>query len=908
RALVEAGNTVLVVEHHLDVIASADHVVELGPEGGEGGGEVIFQGSPSALAATATPTGDHLGRWLQGIGPLKGRRRKSRKTGKPGEGSEASRPASFDRIEIEGARVHNLKNVSVSLPRRGRTVVRGLSGSGKSSLAFDLLFAEGQRRFLDCLSSYARQYINQLGRPDADRIAGIPPTVAIEQRTTRGGSRSLVANVTEIEPFLRLLFARLGQGSAIPMLGADQLADLIHEEHGARQVGILAPMVQSRKGYHKPIFARALVLGIDEVYVDGKLRPPSPRPRLRRHRLHSVDYVVGWRGAKDVGVLAETIARAARLAERQVRLLIDGKVHGPWEITDPNTTPLKRRQLDPRLFSPRTDVGGCPQCGGVGHLKDEKETTCPGCQGERLGEAGRQVRFGGKRLPELLAMSPPELREFVETGVKLTERELQVASGPLVAIAERCAFLEEVGLAYLGLDRPVRSLSGGEAQRIRLAAQLGAQLSGVLYVLDEPTIGLHPTDTERLLDALDKLQARDNGVVMVEHDAQTLRTADVLVDMGPGAGIEGGEVLVQGPLSEALSDQRSITGRCLAQGPPRVRETCRDLKGVPEIGLKKVRHHNLQGVNVRIPRERLTVVSGVSGSGKSSLIHDVLPSAVRGETSGMVGEVTGLEGLKRVVRVDDKPIGKNPRSTPATYVGIWDEIRKLFAQVPEARLRGYTPGRFSFNVAAGRCATCGGMGQLTLEMSFLPNATTPCEVCKGKRYSTQTLHVTWDGLSIAQVLELSVREALEVFDRVPKIKRGLALLADVGLGYLKLGQSSTTLSGGEAQRIKLVSHLMARTRRDTVVVLDEPSIGLHMADVPRLMTVIHRLVDLGATVVVIEHNTDVIREADWVIDLGPGGGPDGGKVVYQGPFEGLQKAKRSRTGAWIARDQTQRSA
>jgi excinuclease ABC subunit A len=457
-----------------------------------------------------------------------------------------------------------------------------------------------------------------------------------------------------------------------------------------------------------------------------------------------------------------------------------------------------------------------------------------------------------------------------------------------------------VGLSYLQLNRPVRSLSGGEAQRIRLAAQLGAHLSGVLYVLDEPTIGLHPTDTERLLEALDELQARGNGVLMVEHDAATLRSADLLVDMGPGAGVEGGRIMAQGSVAEVLAHPDSLTGRLLAQGTPRVRTEARPLEREAIIRLKGVVHHNLQGVSVSIPRQRLTVVTGVSGSGKSSLIHDALAMAITGEDhAGVFKSASGVTGLKRLVRVDDKPIGKNPRSTPTTYVGVWDDIRKLFARLPESLLRGYSASRFSFNVSGGRCATCAGQGEIKLEMSFLPGATTPCEACGGKRFNSQTTHVTYGGLSISDVLALSIREAREVFERVPRINRALTLLDEVGLGYLELGQRSTTLSGGEAQRIKLVSHLLGRTRADTVVVLDEPSIGLHMADLPKLMAIVHRLVDHGATVVIIEHNTDVLREADWVIDLGPGGGPEGGHVLYEGPVEGLKKAKKSRTAAWI---------
>ena len=901
RALAEAGNTVLVVEHHLDVIAAADHVIELGPEGGPDGGRMVFEGPPAKLARKKSPTGLELGRWLRGIDPLvsgaaAGPRRLSSSAA---HDSEASRPAASDRIEIRGARVHNLQGVDLDLPRSGRTVVSGVSGSGKSSLAFDIVFAEGQRRFLDCLSPFARQYITQLGRPDADRIAGIPPTVAIEQRTTRGGARSIVANVTEIDPFLRLLFARLGSGSETgrARMTAERLSERIASAHGKETVRILAPVVRSRKGYHKPVFANAVTMGLGEVYVNGKLRKPSPRPRLKRHKLHDVDLVL-WRGVAGDEGMDEAIARAAVLADGFVRVAVSDQVQGPWELSEDEGREARRSQFDPRIFSPHTKVGRCPTCMGLG--LDEDGGICVDCNGERLGPAGRSITFGGARLPELLAMTPPELLSHLR-ALELPERDRAVADAPLAALEERLSFLIEVGLSYLQLNRRVPTLSGGEAQRIRLAAQLGAHLSGVLYVLDEPTIGLHPTDTARLLEALDRLEDRGNGVLMVEHDASTLQTADLLVDMGPGAGVEGGQVMVEGPVRKVLKHKRSLTGRYLAQGTPRAREAPRDLDDVSWITLDSVHHHNLSGVTVTIPRERLTVVTGVSGSGKSSLIHDALAMAVSGDLpEGVFKSVSGLEGLKRLVRVDDKPIGKNPRSTPATYVGVWDDIRKLFAKLPEAQLRGYGPSRFSFNVPGGRCDTCAGQGEIRLEMSFLPDATTPCETCNGKRFNSQTTHVTFDGHSIADVLALSIRDAREVFERVPRIARALTLLDEVGLGYLELGQRSTTLSGGEAQRIKLVSQLLARSRKDTVVVLDEPSIGLHMADLPRLMAILHRLVDHGATVVVIEHNMDVIREADWVLDLGPGGGPDGGELLYSGSFEGLKNAARSRTGAWLA--------
>ncbi|TNF22739.1 MAG: excinuclease ABC subunit UvrA [Deltaproteobacteria bacterium] len=893
RQLTAAGHTVVVIEHHLDVIAAADHVIDLGPEGGDRGGELVFSGPPAALTRAPTATGEHLRRWLAGIAPL------DRAEGVAEPAAIAYDAGANGVISIEGARVHNLKSVDVELPRGKRTVISGVSGSGKSSLAFDIVFAEGQRRFLDCLSAYARQYITQLGRPDADRVEGIPPTVAIEQRTTRGGSRSNVANVTEIEPFLRLLYARLGEVRAEGVAGrlsVPALAEHLELTDGARPVVITAPVVQQRQGLHKKVFARAVVLGM-RVYVDGTERAPSPPPRLRQRKHHDIDLIVGEVRAKDRAKVAELIARAAELGEGQVKVYrASGGAARLFEVKDPGAQ--RRSVLDPRYFSPRTALGQCPTCTGAG--EDDDGRVCRACEGTGLGPIGRSIELGGATIPELLRMTAPELVAFLD-GLVLETRGRAIAEGPVKAIRERASFLDEVGLGYLTLERRVPTLSGGEAQRIRLAAQLGAHLSGVLYVLDEPTIGLHPTDTEVLLRTLDTLQERGNGIIMVEHDETTLRTADVLIDVGPGAGVEGGEVLAAGPLATVLESPRSITGRCLREPRPPVRSAPRPLDGVGFVELVGVTHNNLRGVDVRVPRGRLTVVTGVSGSGKSSLV-EVLTKAVAPDAGGGTWRAAGgLEGLDRLVEIDDKPIGKNPRSTPATYVKVWDPIRRLFAQLPESKVRGWEPGRFSFNVKGGRCDACDGNGLVKLEMSFLPDAWVACDACGGRRFNRQTLQVAWDGLDIHQVLELPVREALAVFDRVPQVKRRLQLMDDVGLGYLALGQPSPTLSGGEAQRIKLVSELVGRGQPNLVVVLDEPSIGLHMADVPRLMEVVHRLVDAGATVLVIEHNPDVMREADWIIDLGPGAGADGGQIIYQGPFAGLKKAKRSRTGTWLAK-------
>ncbi|MCC6620083.1 MAG: excinuclease ABC subunit UvrA [Deltaproteobacteria bacterium] len=901
RTLVEGGHTVVCIEHHLDVIAAADHVIDLGPGGGAAGGSVLFAGAPADLVKQDTATGRHLARWVAGTRPL------ARAKVADARPSVADRERDA-RIIVEGARTHNLKHVDVHLPRGGRTVVSGVSGSGKSTLVFDIIFAEGQRRFLDCLSAYARQFIEQLGRPDADRIEGIPPTVAIEQRTTRGGSRSNVANVTEIEPFLRILWARLGVirgGGVAGGLTLESLHALLLRQHGKTAVHVCAPIVQQRQGLHLDVLRIAKARGV-EVVVDGEVKQPDDVGRLRKKQAHDIDFVIA-RVAPKAKEFRAALEEAARIGKSQLKVIVPGQAPRLFQIAGlglDGEVAQNDQGFDPRYFSARHKLGACEVCSGYGVDGDGQR--CASCDGTRLGPIGRSVELGGLTFPEVLRYSAPALERFLRE-IPFDKRGAAIAAGPLKAIGERVQFLEEVGLGYLGLDRAIRSLSGGEAQRIRLAAQLGAHLSGVLYVLDEPTIGLHPTDTERLLATLDQLERRGNGILMVEHDEMTLRTADVLVDIGPGAGVEGGEILAAGPVEVALASPRSITGQCLAHPRPKARPAPRPLDGVDWMALSGIVHNSLAGVDVRLPRGRLSLVTGVSGSGKSSLVealtYAIAPETVDGGSwfAGDVAHITGADGLTTLVEIDDQPIGKNPRSTPATYVGVWDDIRNLFAVHPESKVRGYSKSRFSFNVAGGRCEACEGAGLVTLEMSFLPEAYVSCTVCNGTRYNPQTLQVHWEGHSIHDVLQMPVRDALAVFERVPRVAEKLKLLDDVGLGYLTLGQPSPTLSGGEAQRIKLVTHLVGRGQPKTVLVLDEPSIGLHMADIPKLFEVLHRLVDRGATVIVVEHNPDLMREADWIIDMGPGPGEAGGKVVYQGPFEGLLAVRESKTGQYLAR-------
>ncbi len=896
-------------------------------------------------------------------------------------------------IEIHGAREHNLKNVSLSVPRGRFVVVTGVSGSGKSTLAFDLLFAEGQRRFLDSMNVYARQFVEQLSRPDVDLIAGIPPTVSIEQRISRGGGKSTVATVTEVHHFIRLLFARLGTqfcpDCQVPVEAQtrDELGRRIRGELRRRgDLLLLAPVVRKRKGFHTEVAEWAASHGYAEVRADGKIYPTGERLRLDRFREHNVEIVVGVLDAKLKGRRAgdspscERIDEALKLGQGTL-FALDNHRHLTVHSTERACPQCGRsfEALDPKNFSYNSPQGWCPRCRGFGELfylpdvdrgaradaieeswygwQEGERETCPECGGARLNSLARAVRLGmgdgsgqmteWKAAPTMETFGQMSVAAAVEffRRVRFAGRAALIARDILPEIRERLKFLREVGLGYLQLGRGVPTLSGGEAQRIRLAAQLGSNLSGVLYILDEPTIGLHSRDNEQLLAALDKLKARGNSVLVVEHDEATMRRADYIIDLGPGPGVHGGEVVAAGKLAELLRHPESVTGQCL-----RARRRFPTRGGRREVGrrgssrsqgrsakievdqrrlasaaagrndggwlvLSGARRNNLKDLTVEFPLGRLVVVTGVSGSGKSTLIRECLLPALEprfkrhaARTTPPDTAVTGWESLQAVYEVDQSPIGRTPRSIPATYVGFFDDIRQLFAQVPEARLRGYSPSRFSFNSAQGRCPECEGAGTIKLEMNFLPPAFVRCEVCGGTRFNRETLDIEYHGRNVAAVLELSVEEALEFFASLPKIRRPLQALCDTGLGYLRLGQTSPTLSGGEAQRVKLVSHLLAglrepdalsRQTRRNLFVLEEPTIGLHMADVQRLVEVLQRLVDHGHTVIVIEHNLDFIAEADWVIDLGPEGGVGGGRVVVAGTPEQVARNKHSHTGAFL---------
>ena len=951
RRLIDAGHSLLVIEHNLDVVRAADWIIDLGPEGGEAGGDIVCVGTPiEVMRVPASHTGRAL---IEAENPLPfGMPKRSR--GYDGEtavrdsgGAIYGAPAS---IEIRGAREHNLKNVDVNLSLNRFTVITGVSGSGKSTLAFDILFAEGQRRYLESLNAYARQFVQPASRPDVDAIFGIPPTVAIEQRTSRGGHKSTVATLTEIYHFLRLLYVKLGVQhcpaceARIEPQSADAIAARLLTEYRGKSITLLAPLIVARKGLYTALAKWARGKGFSHLRVDGTLLPTAKWPRLDRFVEHNIE----------LPVAALTVS-AKR--EHELRRVLDLALeHGRGVVHVAAATGADMQaaifstqracpncgtgfpELDPRLFSFNSKHGWCMSCFGTGlQLEDfDAEQTgeepawqdghslvCPDCAGQRLNPVALHVLFRDR---SIAALADLPVREFSAAlqRFKLVGREQDIARDLLAELAARTTFLCDVGLGYLQLNRAAPTLSGGEAQRIRLAAQLGSNLQGVCYVLDEPTIGLHPRDNASLLNTLDRLRAKGNTLVVVEHDEDTIRRADSVIDLGPGAGTRGGQVVAQGSAAELARSGTSATGRCLASPLQHSRSRRRGIdRDSDVIEIRGADLHNLRGVEVRIPLGRLTVVTGVSGSGKSSLARDVLlrnlkrllARPTRSERSrspemSLVGcdAMAGWQRISRVLEVDQTPIGKTPRSCPATYIGFWDSIRRLYAETTEARIRGFTASRFSFNTAGGRCEACEGQGMQRIEMSFLPDVQVLCDVCGGKRFNPDTLSILFKGKSIGETLAMSVDDALEFFAAQRSVSHPLSLLADVGLGYLSLGQPSPTLSGGESQRIKLVTEL-SKVRTDalgvdtarregqhTLYVLDEPTVGLHMADVERLVRVLHRLVDTGNTVVVIEHNLDVMAEADWIVDLGPEGGEGGGRIVAQGAPETIvRKPNKSHT-------------
>jgi len=846
-------------------------------------------------------------------------------------------------IVVRDARVHNLKSVSITLPRDKLVVLTGPSGSGKSSLAFDTIYAEGQRRYVESLSAYARQFLEQVGKPDVESIEGLSPTISIEQRTTSYNPRSTVGTVTEVYDYLRLLFARVGKpfchgcGKPIQSQTQQQIIDQILELPENTRFAILSPVVRGRKGEYQKELAQLRQRGFVRVRVDGATRDLSESIVLDRNKKHDIDVYVDRLISKgDRNILLTRVSEAVELALRLAEGLLILEIHegsnGPREVLMSERFACPECNIsyptpEPRTFSFNSPMGACPKCDGLGidvHARiedtdssDDSETPqftreitpdsnpCPGCNGDRLRIESLHIRVRDKSISALSRFSVAELLEFF-SALELSKRDRTIGEKIIREIQDRLRFLVDVGVHYLSLSRPAQTLSGGEAQRIRLATQIGSSLVGVIYVLDEPSIGLHQRDNERLIKTLKRLRDLGNTVLVVEHDRDTMEQSDHIVDLGPGAGARGGEVVAEGPLSEILRARDSLTGKYL--------------RGDLEISVPKIRRpwtrdrvlrvedanlNNLKNVRVDFPLGTFTCITGVSGSGKSTLVLDILyrsllKSLYKVEV-GPIGakNVAGLEHVDKVIDIDQSPIGKTPRSNPATYTGTFTLIRDLFASLPDSKVRGFTPGRYSFNVKGGRCEKCEGDGVTRIEMHFLPDVFVECETCRGRRYNRDTLEIRYKGKNIADVLEMPVEEAHDFFEAIPQLKQKLKILCDVGLGYIRLGQSATTLSGGEAQRIKLSKELSRRGTGRTVYILDEPSTGLHFDDVRKLVQILQSLVDQGNTVLVIEHNLDIIKVADHIIDMGPEGGKHGGTLVASGTPEELLKYPESHTARFL---------
>lgn len=957
-------------------------------------------------------------------------------TPRPAHGSTALKANDLTSIRVQGARENNLKNVDLTIPRDAMVVFTGLSGSGKSSLAFDTIFAEGQRRYVESLSSYARMFLGQVDKPDVDFIEGLSPAVSIDQKSTSKNPRSTVGTITEIYDYMRLLWARVGHphcpecGEEITQQTPQQIVDILQEYPERTRLQILAPVVSARKGEFVDLFKDLLTQGYSRARVDGETVQLSDPPKLAKQYKHTIEVVVDRIVIKD-GIhqrLTDSIETALKLADGRVLIdFVDREQDDPERtrsfsenLACPNNHPLQIDTIEPRAFSFNSPFGACSACDGIGsrlevdtellvpnpdltlgegaiapwsqgkatteywlrllaglgeelgfdlntpfkdlpaktraaildgkdykvevsyrnrfgrerrytsgfegvkaYIKRKHEETesdfardryeqymrqvaCPSCGGARLNPTILGVKVGGKSIADITDLSLADALAFVR-GLQLTAREAKIGEQVLKEIDARLQFLLDVGLDYLTLSRSAGTLSGGEAQRIRLATQIGSGLVGVLYVLDEPSIGLHQRDNRRLIETLTKLRDMGNTLIVVEHDEDTMREADWIVDVGPGAGEHGGEIVHSGSFEELLKNTKSITGDYMAgRRSIEVPASRRPVDKKRQLTVRGARENNLKNVTVSFPLGVFTAVTGVSGSGKSTLVNDILYTSLANKLNGAKQvpgrhkSIDGLEHLDKVIHVDQSPIGRTPRSNPATYTGVFDHIRKLFAETSEAKMRGYTPGRFSFNVKGGRCEDCSGDGTLKIEMNFLPDVYVPCETCHGKRYNRETLEVHYKGKTIADVLEMPVEEAAEFFAAFTPIARHLNTLVDVGLGYIRLGQPATTLSGGEAQRVKLATELQKRSNGRSIYVLDEPTTGLHFEDIRKLLAVLQSLVDKGNSVITIEHNLDVVKCADWIIDMGPEGGSGGGTVIAEGTPEQVAKVKGSHTGAFLA--------